>query len=191
MVNWRQLALWLSVTVEEHLSLFRCRRFLTYFFCEAGRRSAQSIGALAFPLPLAVGAPGATTPCSLSGMGQSIVSILERKHNLCNSLKYEDWTIDPELSNESLLAVLTEPESRKPSKPRICLPGAESAEHYARRFVNWYITLEQRRLKVRRSTSATTRLLNTRLSLSRQVQSSGATESTQANAGVNHELTAR
>jgi hypothetical protein len=65
-------------------------------------------------------------------------------------MKYKDWTIATHQANEGFLAVLVDPQGKKLDKPRICLPSPESAEHYAQKFINWHIKLEERRLKAER-----------------------------------------
>ncbi|WP_164929284.1 hypothetical protein [Gloeobacter violaceus] len=85
-------------------------------------------------------------------------------------MKYKDWTITTQRANVGFLAILVDPDGKELDEPYICLPSPESAEYYAQRLINWYITLEQQRRTVKRSVPTTTRLLNTRLSPSGRLQ---------------------
>ncbi|MBC8123220.1 MAG: hypothetical protein H7Y22_15455 [Gemmatimonadaceae bacterium] len=61
-------------------------------------------------------------------------------------MKYRGWTITTLTTRqvgEGFLAVLVDPNGKKLDGPRICLPSSESAEHYARKFIDWSITLRQ------------------------------------------------
>ncbi len=70
-------------------------------------------------------------------------------------MKYKDWTIATHRAEEGFLAVLVDPHGKKLDGPRICLPSPESAEHYAQKFINWHVKLEERRLMAGRSARAT------------------------------------
>ncbi|MBC8123295.1 MAG: hypothetical protein H7Y22_15845 [Gemmatimonadaceae bacterium] len=70
-------------------------------------------------------------------------------------MNYKNWTITTHQANEGFLAVLIDPQGKKLDRPRVCLPSPESAEHYAQKFINWYVKLEERRLMAERSARAT------------------------------------
>lgn len=64
------------------------------------------------------------------------VRLLCKKYQLCDSLKHKGWTDAPHQANEGSLTGFIDSGSEKLSKPRICLPNSESAEHYAQRFIS-------------------------------------------------------
>jgi hypothetical protein len=60
------------------------------------------------------------------------------------SVSYKGWTIKAYRGNRGFGAVITDPHGKPYEQSAIGWPNHLSAQHYAQKFIDWYIKLENR-----------------------------------------------